>query len=115
MIFAALLIRVLSGFYVKLAWFRDLGYSQLFMTPLLAKLQIGAASFIIYFLIIFIMGIIAFRALLLSGYLLAPSVRKLSQRTGCIFMSLANEIDASGYARLIEKISPPVPKLKELK
>jgi len=59
--FAALLVKVFSGFYVKLAWFRNLGYSQLFMTPLLAKLQIGASSFIIYFLIIFIMGIIAFR------------------------------------------------------
>ena len=60
-IFAALLAKAFSGFYVNLAWFRDLGYSQLFITPLLAKLQIGAGSFIIYFLIIFIMGLTAFR------------------------------------------------------
>ncbi|WP_418791559.1 UPF0182 family protein [Phosphitispora sp. TUW77] len=60
-LFAALLVKIFSNFYVKLAWFNDLGYSQLFITPLLAKLKIGATSFIIYFLILFIMGIIAFR------------------------------------------------------
>ncbi len=60
-VLAAVAVKLFSGFYVNLAWFSDLGYRQLFMTPLLAKLQIGAASFIIYFLIIFIMGIIGFR------------------------------------------------------
>ncbi|MHB9095649.1 MAG: UPF0182 family membrane protein [Eubacteriales bacterium] len=61
LILAALVIKVFSQFYVNFLWFKDLGYSQLFLTPIIAKLQIGAIAFLIYFLIIFVMGLIAYR------------------------------------------------------
>ncbi|MDD4754254.1 MAG: UPF0182 family protein, partial [Desulfitobacteriaceae bacterium] len=57
----ALLIKVFSGLYVDYIWFKDLGYTQLFITPIVAKLAIGVISFLIYFLIIGIMGLIAFK------------------------------------------------------
>ncbi|MGI6629608.1 MAG: UPF0182 family protein [Bacillota bacterium] len=61
LVFLALFIKVFSGFYVDYMWFGDLGYSKLFTTPIIAKLLIGVISFIIFFLILFGMGFIAFK------------------------------------------------------
>ncbi len=61
LILVALAVKILSGFYVNYAWFKDLGYRQLFSTPIIAKLQIGAISFVIFLLIIFLMGLIGYR------------------------------------------------------
>ncbi len=61
LILIALFAKVLSGFYINFSWFKDLGYSQLFITPIIAKLQIGAVSFVIYLIIIFLMGLIAYK------------------------------------------------------
>lgn len=61
LVLAALAIKISSGFYVNYIWFRDLSYSQLFVTPIIAKLQIWAMSFVVYFLILFIMGLVTFR------------------------------------------------------
>ncbi|MGI6711452.1 MAG: UPF0182 family protein [Bacillota bacterium] len=57
----ALLIKAFSSFYVNYIWFKDLGYSQLFTTPIVAKLLIGAVSFVIYFTLFFGMTFVAFK------------------------------------------------------
>ncbi|MCR6545469.1 UPF0182 family protein [Dehalobacterium formicoaceticum] len=54
-------IKITSGFYVDYLWFDDLGYRQLFTTPIIAKLLIGVLSFIIFFLILFGMGFITYK------------------------------------------------------
>ncbi len=54
-------VKLTSGFYVDYIWFDDLGYGQLFTTPIIAKLLIGVLSFIIFFLILFGMGFITFK------------------------------------------------------
>ncbi|MDS1029783.1 UPF0182 family protein [Bacillota bacterium LX-D] len=54
-----LFIKVTSGLYVHYQWFKDLGYTQLFLIPIAAKFQIGLLAFLIYFLILSSMGIIA--------------------------------------------------------
>lgn len=59
--FLAIGIKVTSGLYVNYKWFSDLGYSQLFTTPIIAKLLIGVISFLIFFLILFGMGLVAFK------------------------------------------------------
>lgn len=58
---AAIVIKVISQFYVPYLWFKDLGYKQLYLTPVVAKIEIGVISFLIYFLIIFSMGLVAYR------------------------------------------------------
>ncbi|HWI54048.1 MAG TPA: UPF0182 family protein, partial [Desulfobacteria bacterium] len=60
----ALIIKMFSTVYVNYLWFKDFGYSQLFTTPIIAKLQIGVIAFLAYFLIIFVMGLITFRVFL---------------------------------------------------
>jgi uncharacterized membrane protein (UPF0182 family) len=60
-IFLALVIKLCSSFYVNYIWFKDLGYTRLFVTPIIAKLSIGVISFFIFFLILFGMGLIAFK------------------------------------------------------
>lgn len=64
LVFAAILVKVASGFYVNYLWFKDLGYTQLYTTPILAKLQIGIISFGIYFLIISAMALVGYRVFL---------------------------------------------------
>lgn len=61
MVLAAMVTKIFSGFYVNYVWFKDLGYKQLFVSPIIAKFQIGAISFVVYFLILFTMGLVAFR------------------------------------------------------
>ena len=61
LIVLAIFIKVFSGLYVDYIWFKDLGYTQLFMTPIVAKIAIGIISFLIYFLIIGAMGLIIFK------------------------------------------------------
>ena len=61
LIFAGLLLKLFSGLYVNYFWFKDLGYTQLFTTPIIAKLQIGSISFVIYLIIIFLMGLIGYK------------------------------------------------------
>lgn len=63
-ILIAVLIKLVSGFFVNYLWFQDLGYTRLFTTPIIAKLSIGIISFLIYFLIIFGMGSIGFKTFL---------------------------------------------------
>lgn len=58
---AAVAVKISSQFYVPFLWFKDLGYKQLYLTPIIAKIEIGVISFLIYFLIIFSMGLIAYR------------------------------------------------------
>lgn len=58
---AAVAVKIGSQFYVPFLWFKDLGYKQLYLTPIVAKIGIGLISFLIYFLIIFFMGLIAYR------------------------------------------------------
>lgn len=58
---AAVAVKICSQFYVPFLWFKDLGYKQLYLTPIVAKIEIGVISFLIYFLIIFSMGLIAYR------------------------------------------------------
>lgn len=57
-------LKLFSGFYIDYSWFQDLGYTQLFTGPILAKLEIGVASFLVFFCIIFWAGYIGYRALL---------------------------------------------------
>lgn len=64
LVFAGLCLKITSGFFVNYIWFKDLGFQQLFTTPIIAKLQIGAVAFVIYFLIIFFMGLAAYRVFL---------------------------------------------------
>lgn len=59
-----LLIKIISFFYVDYSWFKDLGYTQLYTTPIIAKLQIGLISFLLYFMIISTMGYVGFRVFL---------------------------------------------------
>jgi uncharacterized membrane protein (UPF0182 family) len=54
-------VKVTSGFYVSYQWFKDLGYTQLFMTPIIAKLEIGVIAFVIYLILLFLISFIAFR------------------------------------------------------
>jgi len=61
LIIIAIMIKISSGLYVNYMWFKDLGYSNLFTTPIIAKLLIGIISFLIFFLILFGMGFIAFK------------------------------------------------------
>lgn len=59
-IFIGIVIKISSGLYVNYIWFTDLGYGKLFTTPIIAKFSIGIISFLIFFLILFGMGLIAF-------------------------------------------------------
>lgn len=61
LVLAALVLKAFSTFYVDYLWFKDLGYRQLFTTPIIAKLQIGIIAFFLYLLVIFLMGVIAYR------------------------------------------------------
>lgn len=56
-----LILKVISGIYVNYIWFKDLGYTQLFTTPLITKILIGAITFLLYFVMIYIMGIVALK------------------------------------------------------
>lgn len=60
----AVAVKIISGLYVNYSWFTDLGYTQLFTTPIIAKLEIGLVSFLIYFLLLFGMGIVAYKTYL---------------------------------------------------
>ncbi|MFZ3171551.1 MAG: UPF0182 family protein [Carboxydocellales bacterium] len=57
----AVLLKITSIFYVDFNWYKDLGYSQLYLTPIIAKLQIGSIAFLLYFVIIFLTGFIGYR------------------------------------------------------
>jgi uncharacterized membrane protein (UPF0182 family) len=61
LIIAALFLKLFSVLYINYSWFKDIGYSQLFTTPIIAKFQIGLIAFAVYFLIIFTMLFVAFR------------------------------------------------------
>ncbi len=61
LVMAAVIIKTFSTLYIDFLWFKDLGYSQLFTIPIITKLQIGVVSFLIYLVLIFAMGLIAFR------------------------------------------------------
>jgi len=61
LILTLVLFKVASGFYVDYNWFKDLGYTQLFLKPIYAKLEIGLIAFFIYFTIIFLAGFIGYR------------------------------------------------------
>lgn len=56
-----LLIKIASGYYVDYFWFKDLGYSQMFIKPILIKLEIGVVAFSLYFIIIYLAGWIGYR------------------------------------------------------
>lgn len=70
------LLKISSYFYVNFTWFQNLGYSQLFTTPILAKLKIGLVSFLLYFMLLFAMGYAGFRAYLKAGGEEQPLKRK---------------------------------------
>lgn len=56
-----LVVKMISSLYVNFIWFKDLGVTQLFTTPIIAKIEIGIVSFFIYFLLIFGMALVAFK------------------------------------------------------
>lgn len=55
------LVKIASVFYVDYNWYKDLGYNQLYLRPILAKLEIGLIAFFLYFVIIFLAGFIGYR------------------------------------------------------
>jgi len=57
----AVAVKAISQFYVPYLWFKDLGYTEFFLTPIVAKIGIGVISFLIFFLIVFFMGLIAYK------------------------------------------------------
>ncbi|PKM80696.1 MAG: hypothetical protein CVU89_12210 [Firmicutes bacterium HGW-Firmicutes-14] len=56
-----LCLKLFSGLYINYSWFKDLGYSQLFITPVLSKIKIQVLAFFIYFLIAFLMSLIVYK------------------------------------------------------
>lgn len=58
---ALLLVKIAAGFYVDWSWFKDLGYTQLFLEPIIARLQIGILAFLVYFSILSLAGLVGYR------------------------------------------------------
>lgn len=56
-----LLIKIVSGYYVQYFWFKDLGYSQMYIKPILVKLEIGLIAFSLFFIVIYLAGWIGYR------------------------------------------------------
>ena len=61
------LAKVFSGVFVDYLWFLDLGYKELFLTPIWANIGLGLAMFLLFFISFMISAIIVAKIILKSG------------------------------------------------